>query len=145
GNRVIVSVIEAGMGTAIEFDAGRPLDAATVRELRRVESIDLAGVHALPEGLAARLAEIAATDTILHSLPESVQVPSEALAPALTNVIRRPYRQRMGLERELRQVEARRIAMHEHGGFFRLASSVEQLTGTRYSPRVSVILSTMRS
>ena len=145
GNRGIVAAVEAGMGTPIEFDVRRPLNAAIVRELRRVESIDLSGLRELPEGLAARFAEIAATDTILHSLPTAVHVPAEALAPALTNVIRRPYRQQMGLERELRQVEARRIAMHEHGGFFRLASSVEQLTGTRYSPRVSVILSTMRS
>src|SRR5699024_9273231 len=106
GNRVVVGAVEAGMGTAIEFDARRPRSAATVRELRRVESIDLSGVATLPEGLAARFAEIAATDTILHSLPGSVEVPPEALAPGLVDVIRRPYRQRMGLERELRQVEA---------------------------------------
>lgn len=145
GNRALIVAVEAGMGTPIEFDVRRPLPAAIVRELRRVESIDLSDLTEVPEGLAARLAEIAATDTILHSLPEAASIPPEALAPALIDVIRRPYEQRMGLERELRQVEGRRIAMSEHGGFFRLASSIASATGERYLPRVSVILSTMRS
>ena len=144
-NRALILTVEADRGAAIEFDVRRPLSAATVRELRGVESISLDGIGEVPEGLAARFAEIAATDTILHSLPESVAIAPDALAPALVDVIRRPYEQRMGLERELRQVEARRIAMHEHAGFFRLASAITQKTGERCLPRVSVILSTMRS
>jgi len=134
-----------GSGEPIEFDVRRPLPAATVRLLRGVESVSLEGLTELPEGLAARLAEIAATDTILHSLPAAIQVAPEALAPELVDVIRRPYTQSWGLERELRQVEARRIAMREHAGYFRLASAVTAKTGERYLPSVSVILSTMRS
>ncbi|WP_196215767.1 glycosyltransferase family 2 protein [Microbacterium sp. ZXX196] len=145
GNRARVLPVEHATAHPVEFDVRRPLDAPTVRALRRVESIDLSGLSALPEGLAARFAEITATDTILHSLPAAVDVPAEALAPALADVIRRPYRQQLGLERDLRAVEGRRLAMHEHGGFFRLASAVASATGTRYLPRVSVVLSTMRS
>ncbi|MGO1547228.1 glycosyltransferase [Microbacterium gubbeenense] len=144
-DRALIVAIEDDRGAPIEFDLGRPLTAATVRELRGVESISLDGIAVVPEGLAARFAEIAATDTILHSLPASVEIAPVALAPALVDVIRRPYAQTMGLERELRQVEARRIAMREHAGFFRLASAITRTTGERYLPRVSVILSTMRS
>lgn len=144
-DRALVVATEADRGAPIEFALRRPLSAATVRELRGVESIALDGIASVPEGLAARFAEIAATDTILHSLPASAEIAREALAPALVEVIRRPYEQAMGLERELRQVEARRIAMREHGGFFRLASAITHKTGERYLPRVSVILSTMRS
>lgn len=145
GARAQILPVEHGMGHPIEFDVRRPLSAAVVRELRRVESVDLSGLRELPEGLAARFAELAATDTILHSLPERIRIPEEALAPALVDVIRRPYRQQMGLERDLRSVEARRIAMREHGGYFRLAQSIAERTGERYLPRVSVVLSTMRS
>lgn len=144
GAQARIVTVEAG-GDPIEFDVRRPLPATVVRRLRGVESVSLAGLTELPEGLAARFAEIAATDTILHSLPASIQIASEALAPELVEVIRRPYTQAMGLERELRQVEARRIAMREHGGYFRLASAITAATGERYLPSVSVILSTMRS
>ncbi|WP_221585414.1 glycosyltransferase [Microbacterium sp. G2-8] len=144
GRRVRILPVDAGRGSTIEFDAQEPLSAADVRALRRVESIDLSSLRALPEGLAARFAEIIATDTILHSLPKQVRIPEEALAPEITAIIRRPYRQQMGLERDLRAVEPRRVAMREHGGFFRLASAVRETTGYRYLPRVSVILSTMR-
>ncbi|WP_029149317.1 glycosyltransferase family 2 protein [Microbacterium indicum] len=126
------------------FDVERPLPAAAVRRLRGIEDIDLSGLGSVPEGLAARFAEIAATDTILHSLPAGATIAEEALAPEITDAIRRPYRQTMGLERELRSVELRRAAMREHGGFFRLAEAARATTGYRLLPRVSVILSTMR-
>lgn len=145
GRRGVIVAVEAGMGHPIEFDVERPLSAAVVRQLRGVESVDLSGIAEVPEGLAARFAEMAATDTILHSLPELAAIPAEALAPELAAIIRRPYRQAKGLDRDLRSVEARRVAMREHGGFFRLASSITHVTGERYLPRVSVILSTMRS
>lgn len=144
GGRARIVTID-GTGEPIEFDVRRPLPASVVRALRGVESISLAGMPELPEGLAARFAEIAATDTILHSLADSVEIAPEALAPELAEIIRRPYTQSMGLDRELRQVEARRIAMREHAGYFRLASAITAKTGERYLPSVSVILSTMRS
>lgn len=129
---------------AIDFALDRALPAAVVRRLRGLEDIDLSGLTSLPEGLAARFAEIAATDTILHSLPDAVRIPGEALSSRITDAMRRPYRQQMGLERERRAVELRRAAMAEHAGYLRLAESVRDTTGYRYLPKVSVILSTMR-
>lgn len=129
----------------IEFRLDRPIDARTVRALRNVESIDLS---ALPASTTAdffpRLAEIAATGAILHSLSDDVTITPDLLAPELSAALRAPYRQCLGLERERRSVLLRRTAMREHGGFFRLADHLRAATGHRFLPRVSVILSSMR-
>ncbi|MDN3309924.1 glycosyltransferase [Microbacterium oryzae] len=133
----------------IVFPIAEPMRAGEVAAVRNVEGVDLSPLRGLakpvPEGLFSRFAELAAAGVILHSLPENVEIAPEQLSPRITTAIRRPYRPAMGLERERRSVELRRAAMHDHGGFLRLASAIEHRTGSRYLPSVSVVLSTMRA
>ncbi|GAA3653112.1 glycosyltransferase [Microbacterium marinilacus] len=135
--------------TPIEFPVADPLSARDVAALRGVEAVDLSplrGVRgSLPEGLTTRFAELAAAGVILHSLPDNVEVAPEQLSPRIVELARQRYRPSKGLARERRSVALRRAAMHDHGGFMRLASAVQHRTGHRYLPSVSVVLSTMRA
>lgn len=144
GSSARVEDVTGGGAAPIAFDLRAPLTAAHVRALREIESIDLSRVAQAPAGLAARLAELAATGVVLHGLREAVRFTPDELSPRIAEAIRRPYRPSIGLERERRSVALRRAAMHDHGGFFRLAGAVEHRTGQRILPRVSVVLSTMR-
>ncbi|WP_141781306.1 glycosyltransferase family 2 protein [Nocardioides albertanoniae] len=124
-----------------------PLPAASVRSLRRIESVDLSGLEVADEQeertFYRRLAELAATGTILHSLPASLRLAEDVLGKSLAELVRRPHRPSSGLARELRSVPQRREAMERFGGFFELADHVHQ-QGHRLLPTVSAVLSTMR-
>lgn len=126
---------------------GAPLAAEEVVRLRRVESIDLSGLLPADEHtedlLARRLAELAATGAVLHSLEQGHARIEETLGEALTALLRQPYRASTGLARALRSVPQRREAMERFGGFFELAEQAETL-GHRLLPTVSVVLSSMR-
>ncbi|GAA1725642.1 hypothetical protein GCM10009746_04170 [Microbacterium paludicola] len=132
----------------IAFSLADPLTARDVAALRGVEAADLSALRgvrgALPEGLTTRFAELAAAGVILHSLPENIEIEPARLSPRIVELARQPYRAVKGLARERRSVALRRAAMHDHGGFLRLASAIEHRTGHRYLPSVSVVLSTMR-
>lgn len=127
-------------------DLDEPLGAEDVRLLRRIESIDLSGLRASDEvepRLYRRLAELAATGVILHSLPQQLSRAEDVLGKKLSGLVRTPYRPGHGLARELRSVPQRREAMERFGGFFELAGVAEQ-HGHRLLPTVSAVLSTMR-
>ncbi len=124
------------------------LSGTEVTRLREIESIDLSGLR--PDGVPGdemlqyrRLAELAATGVILHSLPPSFGRAEEILGSALAALLRAPYRPSTGLVRELRTVPQRRDAMQRFGGFFELAANAEQI-GFRLLPTVSVVLSSTR-
>ena len=127
--------------------ATAPVTGAEVSRLRPVEEIDLSALepstreHELV--LYRRLAELAATGVVLHSLPSSFTLAEEILGTTLATLLRAPYRSCNGLQRELRTVPQRREAMRRFGGFFELAEHAESL-GHRLLPTVSVVLSTMR-
>lgn len=127
--------------------AAEPLLAREVRTLRDVEAIDLSGLAGASDTdealLARRLAELAATGTILHSLPTSLERVSGTLGAELTSLLRAPYRSSRGVARELRSVPQRREAMKRFGGFYELADHAESL-GQRLLPSVSVVLSSAR-
>lgn len=124
-----------------------PLGGAEVRRLRPVESIDLSGLRpgsATDETvLCRRLAELAATGVVLHSLPLSFGRADDLLGARLAELLRSPYRPTKGLVRELRSVPQRREAMQRFGGFFELAGHAATL-GHRLLPTVSAVLSSMR-
>ncbi|WP_137293422.1 glycosyltransferase [Nocardioides dongxiaopingii] len=123
------------------------LSGREVRQVREVEAIDLSGLQAADRDaelvLYRRLAELAATGSILHSLPASFTGADDVLGPTLAGLLRRPYRPTTGLVRDLRSVPQRREAMQRFGGFLELAAHAATL-GHRLLPTVSVVLSTMR-
>ncbi|WP_448003864.1 glycosyltransferase [Agromyces bauzanensis] len=129
----------------VSFSLRHPLPHAVVRMLRAIESVSLARVGGSEEpNLPARLAELAATGVILHSLPADYEMTQPAVHEALVARMRESYVQTLGLERERRSVGLRREAMLHHGGFLEFAHAVSQRTGHRVLPFVSVILSSMR-
>ena len=129
------------------WPARSPFTSLEVRGLRRVEAIDLSGLDPLDGvgelALYRRLAELAATGAILHSLPPSFTQADQVLGTTLAAHVRAPYQPTTGLVRELRTVPQRREAMQRFGGFFELAGHAETL-GHRLLPTVSVVLSSMR-
>ncbi|HEY9353564.1 MAG TPA: glycosyltransferase [Nocardioides sp.] len=124
-----------------------PLRAADVRSLRRIESVDLSGLEVTDAGeervVYRRLAELAATGVILHSLPAAMRLAEDVLGKELAAMLRLPHRPSSGLVRELRSVPQRREAMERFGGFFELAGHAQE-HGHRLLPKVSAVLSTMR-
>lgn len=124
-----------------------PVRAVDVRSLRRVESVNLSGLVTdgtdVEVALYRRLAEIAATGVILHSLPAELRLAEEVLGKQLAGLMRESYRPGSGLSRELRSVPQRREAMERFGGFFELAEHAQK-QGHRLLPKVSAVLSTMR-
>jgi hypothetical protein len=139
-------------GSAEELEEmAHPLAAPFTRQeiarLRHVESIDLAGLAAVPEeceqALHRRLAEIAASGAILHSMSAGLGLANEMLGETLADLLRKPYQPGLGLTRELRSVGQRRKAMERFGGFFELAGFADD-QGRRLLPKVSAVLSTMR-
>lgn len=139
-------------GSAEELEEiAHPLAAPFTRQeiarLRHVESIDLSGISAVPEegeqALHRRLAEIAASGAILHSMSADLGHADEMLGETLADILRKPYQPALGLVRELRSVRQRREAMERFGGFFELAGFAED-QGRRLLPKVSAVLSTMR-
>lgn len=128
----------------LRFPLNAPVSHEIVRGLRGVEAVSLAALHLGEDArIAARIVELAATGVILHSLPEAVVL--AGVDASLDARVRQPYRESTGLAREKRSVALRRDAMHNHGGFFELASAVQSMTGHRLLPRVSVIMSSMRA
>ncbi|WP_134767369.1 glycosyltransferase [Nocardioides sp. 1609] len=127
--------------------AAAVLSGREVRQVREVEAIDLSGLEAVDHDdellLYRRLAELAATGSILHSLPASFTAADDVLGPTLARLLRQPYRPSTGLVRDLRSVPQRREAMQRFGGFLELAAGAATL-GHRLLPTVSVVLSTMR-
>lgn len=123
------------------------LTARAVKRLRHVECIDLTRLEPLDGDtellLYRRIAELAATGSILHSLPDSFVRADDVLGSTLAASMRLSYRPAMGLVRELRSVPQRREAMERFGGFYELADAVEK-SGHRLLPKVSAVLSTMR-
>ncbi len=123
------------------------LSGREVRQLRAVEAIDLSALRAADHHdellLYRRLAELAATGSILHSLPASFAAADDVLGPTLAGLLRQPYRPATGLVRDLRSVPQRREAMQRFGGYLELADHAAGL-GHRLLPTVSVVLSTMR-
>jgi hypothetical protein len=123
------------------------LSGGEVERLRHVEAVDLSGLRAADrEGellLYRRLAELAATGVVLHSLPASFSLADEILGKTLADLVRRPYAPSKGLARALRSAPQRREAMERFGGFFELAAQAETM-GHRLLPTVSVVLSSMR-
>jgi hypothetical protein len=109
--------------------------------------IDLSGLHANGSDdellLYRRLAELAATGLILHSMPAELMAAEDVLGPVLADLLRRSYRTAKGLVRELRTVPQRREAMLRFGGFYELAGHAATL-GHQLLPSVSVVLSSMR-
>ncbi|GGU27563.1 hypothetical protein GCM10007979_27870 [Nocardioides albus] len=143
-------------GSAEELDEmvhplAAPFTRQEIARLRHVESIDLSGLTALTAVTAVddertahrRLAEIAASGAILHSMPSGLELADEMLGDTLADLMRQPYRPALGLVRELRSVGQRREAMERFGGFFELAGYAED-RGRRLLPKVSAVLSTMR-
>lgn len=124
-----------------------PFDSLRIRELRRVEAIDLSGVavadRAAELRLYGRLTELAATGIILHSLPERLTLAPQILGDTLAASLRRPYTTSLGLIRDLRSVPQRREAMTRFGGVFELADHLQTL-GHRLLPTVSLVMSSMR-
>jgi hypothetical protein len=124
-----------------------PLSSLRVRGLRRTEAIDLSGVAVADRSaelrLYRRLAELAATGAILHSLPEHLSLAPAILGESLATSLRAPYRTTSGLLRDLRSVPQRRDAMTRFGGFFELAGQLQQM-GHRLLPSVSLVMSSMR-
>ncbi|NYI76313.1 glycosyltransferase [Nocardioides panzhihuensis] len=124
-----------------------PVRGADVRGLRKIEAIDLSGVSVddidTERTIYRRLAELAATGVILHSLPTEMRIAEDVLGKDLAGLVRQTYRPSSGLVRELRSVPQRRLAMEQFGGFFELAEYT-QSRGHRLLPKVSVVLSTMR-
>lgn len=127
--------------------AGAPVTGTEARRLREVEDLDLSGLRPGSEAeerqLYQRLAELAATGVILHSLPPTFLRVEDVLGSTLAASLRAPYTPGTGLVRELRTVPQRRDAMARFGGFFELAEHADRL-GHRLLPSVSVVLSTMR-
>ena len=127
--------------------AAAALSAHEVKGLREVDAIDLSGLEsdAVSDDvlLYHRLAELAATGVVLHSLPPSFERASGVLGPTLTDLLRKPYHPSIGLARELRSVPQRREAMQRFGGYFEFAAHAESL-GHRLLPTVSVVLSSTR-
>ena len=123
------------------------LSGGEVDRLRHVEAIDLSGLRARDRDdellLYRRLAELAATGVVLHSLPASFSLAAEILGKSLADLTRQPYRPSQGLARALRSAPQRREAMQRFGGFFELADHARTM-GHRLLPTVSVVLSTMR-
>ncbi|MEU0316314.1 glycosyltransferase [Nocardioides sp. NPDC006273] len=139
-------------GSAEELDEmAHPLAAPFTRQeiarLRHVESVDLSGLAAVPEEcertLHRRLAEIAASGAIMHSMSAGLELANETLGETLADLLRKPYQPVLGLVRELRSVGQRREAMERFGGFFELAGFADD-QGRRLLPKVSAVLSTMR-
>lgn len=126
---------------------GLPVSGQEVRRLCGFESIDLSRLTALgaeqESTLHRRLAELAATGIVLHSLPESFTLAEKILGEELAGLLRSPYTPSMGLARDLRSVPQRREAMRRFGGFLELAAHAQSL-GHQLLPTVSVVLSTMR-
>ncbi|WP_296665024.1 glycosyltransferase [Demequina sp.] len=134
--------------TELSIDLGRPLEPRAVAALRDVEHLSLAGLAsehgASPDLIAARLAELATTGTVLHSLPDTVAPPAGSLSSALLATLREPYSPTSGLARDLRSVVQRTTAMRDHGGLLELAEISRRSGGYRLLPSVSVVMSTMR-
>ncbi len=124
-----------------------PISGAEVRALRDAEAIDLSALRVGGRDdelqLHRRLAELAATGAILHSLPPSFTMADDVLGATLADLFRAPWVSSHGLVRELRSVPQRREAMSRFGGFFELAEHTQKL-GHRLLPTVSVVLSSMR-
>jgi hypothetical protein len=126
---------------------GIALTGPEVRRLRSIEAVDLSGL--VPDSsstetlLYQRLAELAATGVVLHSLPDVFKRADDVLGPDLADLLRTPFRPSWGLVRELRTVPQRRLAMQRFGGFFELAEHADHL-GHRLLPTVSVVMSSMR-
>lgn len=126
-----------------------PVPYWAVRDLRAVEAIDLRAVtveatDATAEAaLHCRLAELAATGVVLHSLPRVSGRTSEILGIDLADMLQSGYASTHGIARELRSVPQRREAMRRFGGFFELANTVDQL-GFRMLPTVTLIVSSKR-
>lgn len=144
---LVLTPVGDGELTAWSWPADVPLTSREVRSLRSVEAIDLSGLVTLGSVdepmLHRRLAELAATGVVLHSLPPSFTAADDVLGPILASMLRAPYRTSLGLVRELRTVPQRREAMLRFGGFFELAEQSQRL-GHRLLPTVSVVLSSMR-
>lgn len=124
-----------------------PVSGQEVRRLCSFESVDLSRLTAAgteqETTLYRRLAELAATGIVLHSLPESFTLAEKILGDKLAGLIRSSYSSSMGLARDLRSVPQRREAMQRFGGFLELAAHAQSL-GHQLLPTVSVVLSTMR-
>ncbi len=123
------------------------LEFSHVRALRSVESLDFSGVVLEPDQwaqLTPRLAEIAATGTVIHGLTRPPADVVERLGAGLVDLMCAGYRPADGLARDLRSVTQRRLAMLRHGGFFELSRRASADHGYRLLPRVSVIISSQR-
>lgn len=126
---------------------GEVLTSRRVRDLRRTEAIDLSAVRVDSRDaelrLYRRLAELAATGIVLHSLPGELSLAPQILGESLAASLRKPYRSTTGLVRDLRSVPQRREAMTRFGGLFELAGHL-QTQGLRVLPTVSLVMSSMR-
>jgi hypothetical protein len=145
-------VLAADGTPLVEAPVGQPLELRHVRPLRRWGDASLAGLAGSVTGSDAargadvvrRLVELAATGLVLHGLPEAPLPGGEVAHPDLLAMLGRPYETVIGLERDVRSVAQRRLAMRHHGGFFRLAEAVQASTGHRLLPHVSVVVSSRR-
>ncbi|WES66204.1 glycosyltransferase [Microbacter sp. GSS18] len=147
GGELVLRVTDEPAEREVRMAVGAPVPRAVVRELTDVEAISLEDLvidQAVAAHIDARLAEVAATGTILHDLPEVAAAELTQLHPRLVELMRLPYARAVGLAREQRSVAQRRVAMRSHAGYLHLAEQVAAGTAGRSLPRVSVVLSTVR-
>ncbi|MEI7058379.1 glycosyltransferase [Nocardioides sp. CCNWLW239] len=147
GDELVFEPVDSSPIDPWSVPARSTLTARAVKRLRHVECIDLSRLVPLDAEtellLYRRLAELAATGAVLHSLPDTYLRADDILGPTLAASMRLAYRPATGLVRELRSVPQRREAMERFGGFYELADVVEK-SGHRMLPKVSAVLSTMR-